>query len=748
MSENAQNEVNTLGFAAAKELRENFKQVEEIMAGFAKSYENMKLDPFNLTQAYGEWWKAVSSDPQALMQKNIEYWQKSLELSQQAMMALMGQKPDPVVTAEKGDRRFSHEDWSEKPVFDVIKQSYLLTSQWMRTLVSDVEGLDDHTSDRVKFFTERFMDAMSPTNFALTNPAVLEKIKETKGANIVHGLKNMLEDLETGKGELRIRMTDTKAFELGKNVAVTPGKVVFQNRMFQLIQYTPSTEKALKRPLMVVPPWINKFYIMDLQPKNSLLKWLVDQGHTVFVISWVNPDETYADTGFDSYIKEGVLTAVDAIQYETGESEINAIGYCIGGTLLTSALAYMKAKGDERIKSATFFTTMINFSEPGELGLFIDDQQVSGLESTMEKTGYLDGSQMAGAFNLLRANDLIWSFYVNNYLLGNDPRPFDLLYWNGDSTRMPAKMHSWYLRNLYLQNDLCKPKALSVDGVPLDVTAIDVPACFISAVEDHIAPWKSTYMGARLFAGPTRFILGGSGHIAGIINPPAAKKYGYRVSDALVENADEWMAATPVSEGSWWPEWDKWVRTLNPAEVAARTPGSKLTPIEDAPGTYVKVKLGEPVPKVTMTVLPPASAAPVIEAKAEAEKTEAPKAAEKEAPVTEAPKAAPVKAEKPKTEAPKAEKPKAKAAAPKADKPKAVKAEVEAAAPTEAKSEVKAEVPKAEKPEVKTEAPKAEPTAVKAAEPAKAPEASAKPAAQEKKPAAKKPASKKTPPQA
>lgn len=724
MSENAQNEVNTLGFAAAKELRDNFKQVEEIMAGFAKSYENMKLDPFNLTQAYGDWWKAVSSDPQAFMQKNIEYWQKSLELGQQAMMALMGQKPEPVVTPEKGDRRFSHEDWSEKPVFDVIKQSYLLTSQWMRTLVSDVEGLDDHTSERVKFFTERFMDAMSPTNFALTNPAVLEKIKETKGANIVHGLKNMLEDLETGKGELRIRMTDTKAFELGKNVAVTPGKVIFQNRMFQLIQYTPSTEKALKRPLLVVPPWINKFYIMDLQPKNSLLKWLVDQGHTVFVISWVNPDETYADTGFDAYIKEGVLTAVDAVQAETGETEINAIGYCIGGTLLTSTLAYMKAMGDDRIKSATFFTTMINFSEPGELGLFIDDAQVSGLESTMEKTGYLDGSQMAGAFNLLRANDLIWSFYVNNYLLGNDPRPFDLLYWNGDSTRMPAKMHSWYLRNLYLQNDLCKPKALSVDGVPLDVTAIDAPACFISAVEDHIAPWKSTYMGARLFSGPTRFILGGSGHIAGIINPPAAKKYGYRVSDQLVENADEWMAATPVSEGSWWPEWDKWVRTLNPAEAAARTPGAKLTPIEDAPGTYVKVKLGEPVPKVTMTVLPKLDVAPVIEAQAEPKKV-APKA-------ETAPKEAAPKAEKPK-----AAKAETKVETPKTEKSKVAKSEVKAAAP-------KAEKPKATKTEAKAETPKVESAATEVkVEPAKAPESSESLATE-----ASKPAAKKTPPQA
>ena len=648
MSENAQPEINTLGFAAAKEMKENFKQVEEIMAGFAKSYENMKLDPFNLTQVYSDWWKAVSADPQKMIQANMEYFQKSMELTQQAFMSMLGQESQPVVAPAKTDRRFSHEDWASKPAFDTIKQSYLLTSQWMRNLVSDVEGLDEHTAERVKFFTERFMDAMSPTNFALTNPAVLEKIKETKGANLVHGLKNMLEDLETGKGELRIRMTDTKAFELGKNVAVTPGKVVFQNRMFQLIQYAPATDKVLKRPLLIVPPWINKFYILDLQPKNSLLKWLTDQGHTVYVMSWVNPDETYADTGFEDYVTDGVLKAVDAVQYDTGESEMNAIGYCIGGTLLTSTLAYMKAKGDQRIKSATFFTTMINFSEPGELGLFIDEEQISGLEADMQQAGYLDGSKMAGAFNLLRANDLIWSFYVNNYLLGNDPRPFDLLYWNSDSTRMPAKMHSWYLRNLYLKNNLCQPNALSIDGKPLDVSAIDVPACFVSAVEDHIAPWKSTYMGAQLFSGPTRFILGGSGHIAGIVNPPAAKKYGYRVSDSLPETADQFMASQPVNEGSWWPEWDRWIRTLDAAEVPARVPGAgKLAAIEAAPGTYVKVRLGEPVPKVEFTKLPD-----VIEAAPVAEAVEPAPAVEAAAPVA---KAAPAK--KPAAKKPAAKKP-------------------------------------------------------------------------------------------
>ena len=613
MADTEQNSINALGFASmAKEMQANFKQVEELMAGFTQSYEGMNLDPFNMKQAYSDWWEAVAKNPQKVMEANMAFWQKSLELTQQAMFGFMGADTAPVIETPKSDRRFSHEDWANKPIFDVIKQSYLLTSDWMRKVVASAEGLDEHTSERVKFFTERMLDAMSPTNFALTNPAVIEKIRETKGANLVHGLKNMLEDLEAGKGQLKIRMTDASAFELGKNVAATPGKVVFQNRMFQLLEYTPTTEQVLKRPLLIVPPWINKFYIMDLQPKNSLLKWLVDQGHTVYVISWVNPDETYAETGFEDYITDGVLKALDAIQYDTGESEINAIGYCIGGTLLASSLAYMKATGDTRIKSATFFTTMLNFANPGELGLFIDDEQIKGLEGKMQETGYLDGSTMAGTFNLLRANDLIWSFYINNYLLGNDPRPFDLLYWNSDSTRMPAKMHSWYLRNLYLNNQLCQPKALNVHGVPLDLTSIDIPACFISAVEDHIAPWQSTYSGARMFGGKTRFILGGSGHIAGIINPSGANKYNYRITDELPEDGEAWAKQAAVNAGSWWPEWDRWVRALDNAQVAARVPGQgKLAAIEDAPGTYVKSKLGEATPILAPTVIP--EAASIIE---------------------------------------------------------------------------------------------------------------------------------------
>ncbi|MCW8890545.1 MAG: class I poly(R)-hydroxyalkanoic acid synthase [Sedimenticola sp.] len=623
MSKTDQSEVNTLGFASTTmELQKNFKQVEEIMANFAKSYEHMDLDPFNLMKSSAEWYAALAKDPQKAINANISFMQKSMELYQQSLTNLLGGTvaSDPVIQEDRGDRRFKHEGWADQPAFNAIKQSYLLTSKWLRDQVQGVEGLDEHTAEKVEFFTERYLDALSPTNFAATNPAVIEKVIETKGANLVHGLKNMLEDLEAGKGELRIRMTDTSAFELGENVATTPGKVVFQNRMFQLIQYTPSTDKALKRPLLVIPPWINKYYIMDLQPKNSLLNWLVDQGHTVFVVSWVNPDASYADTEFADYVTEGVLEAVDAVERATGESEINMIGYCIGGSLLATSLAYMKAKGDERVKSATFFTTMLDFSDPGELGVFIDEEQICGLEKKMGESGYLDGSQMAGTFNLMRANDLIWSFYINNYLLGNDPRPFDLLYWNSDSTRMPAKMHAWYLRNLYLENNLCKPGGVTINGVSIDISKVDIPVCFVSAVEDHIAPWKSTYSGAKLFSGDVRFILGGSGHIAGIINPPAAGKYGYRVTDELPADPEAWAAEAPANEGSWWPEWDRWVKVLDAEEVTARNPGDRgMTIIENAPGSYVKRTLNDVTP-----VQPAAATAPAAKKQEAPEKASVP----------------------------------------------------------------------------------------------------------------------------
>ncbi len=602
-------DVNTLGFGpTAEEMRNNFKHVEDLMKVFAEAHQIKDMDPFKLTTAYSKWLAEALKNPEKMMQDNMNFWAKSMQLTQQAFTHLFSEndetKAEPVITEEKGDRRFKHDDWTEKSTFNLIKQSYLLISEYMRNTVTGVDGLDDKTAEKVKFFTERYLDSMSPTNFAATNPAVLEKVVETKGANLVHGLKNMLDDLEEGDGQLNIRMTDTSAFTLGENVATTPGKVVFQNKMLQLIQYAPSTETVLKRPLLIVPPWINKFYILDLQPKNSLLKWLVDQGHTVFVVSWINPDETYKDIGFDDYVTEAIVASVDAIEQATGEQEINAIGYCIGGTLLSTSLAYMKAKGDKRIKSATFLTTMIDFADPGELGVFIDEEQILSLEKVMAEEGYLKGSKMSGAFNMLRANDLIWSFYVNNYLLGNDPRPFDLLYWNSDSTRMTPKMHSWYLRNMYQDNKLCKPNALSIKGTPIDISSVDIPVCFVSAVEDHIAPWVSTYAGARLFSGDTRFILGGSGHIAGIVNPPEAKKYGYRVTDSLPDDPQAWADTAEVHEGSWWPNWNSWVRLLNNETVEARIEGKGgLKAIEDAPGTYVKCKIDDPSPVVEYTKL-------------------------------------------------------------------------------------------------------------------------------------------------
>ena len=694
MSDSKQEDINALGFgSAAEEMRNNFKHVEDLMKVFAEAHEAKDMDPFKLSEAYSKWFTEAVKDPGKVMQDSMNFWTKSMQLGQQALTNTFSEndesKPDPVITEEKGDRRFKHDDWTEKSAFNLIKQSYLLTSEYMRNSVSDVEGLDDKTAEKVKFFTERYLDSMSPTNFAATNPAVLEKVIETKGANLVHGLKNMLEDLEEGEGQLKIRMTDTSAFTLGENVATTPGKVVFQNKMFQLIQYTPSTDTVLKRPLLIVPPWINKFYIMDLQPKNSMLKWMVDQGHTVFVVSWINPDETYKDVGFEDYVTEGVVTAVDAVEQATGESEINAIGYCIGGTLLSTSLAYMKANGDNRVKSATFFTTMIDFADPGELGVFIDEEQIAGLEKMMQDEGCLKGSKMSGAFNMLRANDLIWSFYVNNYLLGNDPRPFDLLYWNSDSTRMTPTMHSWYLRNMYKDNNLCKPNKLSIKGTPIDISSIDIPVCFISAVEDHIAPWLSTYSGAKLFSGDTRFILGGSGHIAGIINPPEAKKYGYRVTDTLLDDPQAWADAAEVNEGSWWPNWDSWVRPLASETVKARVEGKGgLKVIEAAPGTYVKAKMDDPSPVVEYTKLDPAKKPkPAAAKKAEAKKTVAKK----------------VEAKKPAAKKPVAKKAETK-------KPTAKKAEVKTA---EVK---KAEVKKAEvkSPATKKAAPAAKPAAKKA----------------------------------
>ncbi len=550
-------------------------------------------DPMGVGHAFLEMTTRMMADPAKLMQAQMSLWQDYLTLWQRTTQRFFGQETQPVIAPAKDDRRFKDAAWDENTLFDFIKQSYLLSARWMQSTVNQVEGLDDHTAKKVDFYTRQFVDAMAPSNFVMTNPEVLRATIESGGENLVKGLEHLLKDLERGKGELRISMTDYDAFQLGKNIAVTPGKVVFQTSLMQLIQYTPTTPDVNKRPLMIVPPWINKFYILDLREKNSFIKWAVDQGHTVFVLSWVNPDETLAAKGFEDYMVEGPLAALDAIQKATGERDVNAIGYCLGGTLLASTLAYMAAKKDDRIKSATFFTTMLDFTEAGELSVFIDEEQLTFIEGQMAEQGYLDGSKMATTFNMLRANDLIWSFVVNNYLLGKDPFPFDLLYWNGDSTRMPAAMHSFYLRNMYQKNMLAQPGAVTLKGVPIDLTKVKVPALFLSAREDHIAPWKSTYSGAQLFSGPVKFVLGASGHIAGVVNPPAANKYCYWTSDKLAKTSDEWLEKATQTPGSWWPEWNKWVGQFADGKVPARQPGDGALPVlEDAPGSYVKVKNG------------------------------------------------------------------------------------------------------------------------------------------------------------
>jgi polyhydroxyalkanoate synthase len=555
---------------------------------------NGNWDPLGLVETFTKAMSEMKFDPVAITQAQIQFWQDSMKLWHHTTRQMLGMESDAVIEPAKDDRRFLDEAWQDYAVFDFVKQSYLLTSRYILSSLESTNGLDEKTANKVNFYTRQFIDALSPTNFAATNPEVLRETIDTHGENLVNGFHNMLDDLERGKGKLQVRMTDTEAFELGVNVATTPGKVVFQNEMMQLLQFTPSTDETLKTPLLIIPPWINKYYILDLRPKNSFIKWAVDQGHTVFVISWVNPDEKLADIGFDSYLLDGPLAAMDAIEAATGERQVNAIGYCLGGTLLAATLGYLAAKNEHRIKSATFFTSMIDFSEPGELGVFINEPQVAGLEKQMQEKGYLEGSSMATTFNMLRANDLIWSFVINNYLLGKEPLAFDLLYWNSDSTRMPAKMHSYYLREMYMNNKLVQSGGIEIDGIPIDLSKVKTPSYFLSTREDHIAPWRSTFIGAKYLPGPVRFVLGGSGHIAGVVNPPAANKYCYWVNakkPATVGDATEWLQSATENAGSWWTDWDKWVGKYAGEPVAARVPGEgKLEALEDAPGSYVRVR--------------------------------------------------------------------------------------------------------------------------------------------------------------
>src|SRR5213080_1109847 len=549
------------------------KLLGEFAARNATGPRSVFADQLGVGKAFFELAAKMLANPYRLAEAQMNLWWDYMSLWQSSMLRMIGAPAEPVAEPAKGDKRFKHEDWQEHFLFDYIKQSYLIAARWLHDQVGSVEGLPDQTKKKVDFFTRQYIDALAPSNFALTNPEVFRETIATGGQNLVRGMHNLLDDIERGNGQLKISMTDTKAFELGVNIATTPGKIVFQNELMQLIQYEPATKKQWQRPLLIIPPWINKYYILDLREKNSFIRWAAGEGMTVFVISWVNPDAKLAHKDFEDYLREGTLAALEAIEKATGEKSVNAIGYCLGGTLLAATLGHMAARKDKRIVSATFMAALIDFTAAGELEVFIDEAQVASLEKKMAERGYLEGGEMANTFNMLRANDLIWTFVINNYLLGRDPFPFDLLHWNCDSTRMPAKMHSFYLRNMYMRNALRAPGGVMLADTPIDLSKVNVPAYFVSAIEDHIAPWKATYEGPRILGGKSRFVLSGSGHIAGMINPPAANKYGYWTNDKLPAAADEWLKTAAQHEGSWWTDWLGWLKPHLGPQVPAREPG-------------------------------------------------------------------------------------------------------------------------------------------------------------------------------
>lgn len=531
------------------------------------------------------------TNPMKVVEAQAALWQGYLSLAANMTRRLLGEDVAPVVAPGRSDKRFRDPDWQENIVFDLMKQSYLLTSKWLTERVKHAEGIDPHTREKADFYIRQMANAVSPSNFLFTNPEILRTTLASNGENLVAGMEHLLEDIERGHGHIQIQQTDMSAFRLGENIATTPGKVVYQNDLMQLIQYEPTTAEVYKRPLIIYPPWINKYYILDLGPEKSLVKWCLDQGYTVFVASWVNPDARLALKTFEDYMHEGVYAALDAVEKATGETEVNAVGYCIGGTLLACSLAHMAQRGDTRIKSATFLVTQVDFTEAGELKVFIDEEQISEIEQQMhEKGGYLKGSTMASTFNMLRSNDLIWNYVVNNYLLGREPMPFDILFWNADATRLPSAMHVFYLRECYLENKLAEGRMV-LGGEELHLKDVKVPVYLQSSREDHISPYNSVYKATKLFGGPVRFICAGSGHIAGVINPPSSGKYNHWLNDDLPETPDKWFEGATDHKGSWWPDWEQWLSAKSGDMVPARKPGSgKLKVLEDAPGSYVLVK--------------------------------------------------------------------------------------------------------------------------------------------------------------
>jgi polyhydroxyalkanoate synthase len=538
--------------------------------------------------AVAEYWL---SDQERSAELQIKIAKAYLDLWGSSMRRLAGEQAPAAIEPSPRDKRFSDPEWKSNQFFDFVMQLYLLTAQWAQELARNAEGVDPHTRKKAEFYVQQITNALAPSNFVLTNPEVLRETLASNGDNLVRGMKMLAEDIEAGRGTLRIRQSDPSNLVVGVNMATTPGKVIFQNDLMQLIQYTPSTENVLRTPLLIVPPWINKFYILDLKPEKSFIKWCVDQGITVFVISWVNPDRSLGSKTFEDYMKQGPLAAMDAIEKATGELKVHTMGYCVGGTLLASTLAWLAEKRRVRVTSATLLAAQVDFSQAGDLLVFVDEDQITALERDMQESGVLEGAKMAMAFNMLRSNDLIWSYVVSNYLKGQPPSSFDLLHWNSDATRMPAANHSYYLRNCYLENRL-STGSMVLDNTLLDLSKVKVPIYNLATREDHIAPAESVLYGSQFFGGPVKYVLSGSGHIAGVVNPPSAGKYQFWTNDTTKDvKLAEWLKDAREHKGSWWPDWREWLASIDAEEVPARAIGSRdLPPIEDAPGSYVRVR--------------------------------------------------------------------------------------------------------------------------------------------------------------
>jgi polyhydroxyalkanoate synthase subunit PhaC len=594
-------DVNNLGNVDIEALSRNVARLIEeggkALAAYLKPREEGKIktelaeDITDAVKSLGRVAEYWLSDPQRAFELQSSLGRAYLDLWAGAVKRMAGDQSEPVAAPDLKDKRFADPEWSQNQFFDFLKQAYLLTAQWGDRLVRDAAGVDEHTRKKAEFYVRQIANAISPSNFVLTNPELLRETLSSNAENLVRGMHMLSEDIKEGEGTLKIRQSDPSTFDVGRNLAVTPGKVVFQNDLMQLIQYEATTKQVMKTPLLIVPPWINKFYILDLTPEKSFIKWCVDQGITVFVLSWVNPDARLAQKSFEQYMREGVIEALDKVELATGEKQVNALGYCVGGTLLSITLAYLAAKKKKRVKSATLFAAQVDFSNAGDLMVFVDEERIQQLETHMKEQGYLEASRMANTFNMLRSNDLIWPYVVNNYMRGKKPLPFDILYWNSDATRMPASNHSYYLRNCYLDNRLSKGK-MEIAGVTLDLHKVTVPIYNLATREDHIAPAKSVLCGSQFFGGPVKYVLAGSGHIAGVINPPNKPKYQYWTGEKPSgSNVESWLKTATERPGSWWPDWLEWLKAQDKKMVPARKlGGGKLKPTEAAPGSYVKVK--------------------------------------------------------------------------------------------------------------------------------------------------------------